>query len=58
MKLLDSANSDIKIYMQYFSDDKINNKLIEIRKKKKINISAIIPETTVNYTNTKKLIKN
>ncbi|MDD3144840.1 MAG: phosphatidylserine/phosphatidylglycerophosphate/cardiolipin synthase family protein [Candidatus Gracilibacteria bacterium] len=58
LKLLDSANNDVKIYMQYFSDDEINNKLIEIRKKKKINISAVIPKTAVDDENTKILIKN
>lgn len=58
LKLLDNANSDIKIYMQYFKDDEINNKLIEIWKNKKINISAIIPKTAVEDENTKKLIKS
>jgi len=56
--LLESANSDIKIYMQYFSDDEINKKLIEIKKKKNIKISAVIPKTAINDENTKKLIDN
>ena len=56
--LIESAEKDIKIYIQYFNDDEINNKLIEIKKLKDIKISAIIPDTATKDENTKKLIKS
>lgn len=56
--LIESAEKDIKIYIQYFNDDEINNKLIEIKKIKNIKISAIIPDTATQDENTKKLIKS
>ncbi len=58
LNLIESAEKDIKIYIQYFNDNEINNKLIEIKKLKNIKISAIIPETAVNDENTKKLINS
>lgn len=57
INLIENAEKDIKIYIQYFKDDEINNKLIEIKKLKNIKISAIIPDTAVKDENTKKLIK-
>ena len=56
--LIESAEKDIKIYIQYFNDEEINNKLIEIKKIKNIKISAIIPDTATQDENTKKLIKS
>lgn len=56
--LIESAEKDIKIYIQYFNDEEINNKLIEIKKVKDIKISAIIPDTATQDKNTKKLIKS
>lgn len=56
--LIESAEKDIKIYIQYFNDEEINNKLIEIKKVKDIKISAIIPDTATQDENTKKLIKS
>lgn len=57
-KLLDSANNDIKIYMQYLNDEKMNRKLIEIKKNKNINIQVIIAETSIDDEMTKHLQEN
>lgn len=57
INLIENAEKDIKIYIQYFKDDEINNKLIEIKNIKNIKISAIIPDTADKDESTKKLIK-
>jgi hypothetical protein len=43
------------MYFQYFHDDNLVNKLISIKKEKKIEIIAIIPDTAIDNENTKKL---
>lgn len=58
IKLLETAEKDIKIYMQYFNDIEINDKLIELKKEKNINIDVVIAETAIKDENTKMLIKN
>jgi phosphatidylserine/phosphatidylglycerophosphate/cardiolipin synthase-like enzyme len=58
-KLFDSAKNEIKIYMQYLNDDKMNKKLIELKKKNKnLKIQIVIAETSINDENTKYLQKN
>lgn len=54
-KLFEHANNSIKMYFQYFEDDDLVNKLIKIKKEKKINITAIIPDTAKEDENVKKL---
>lgn len=56
IKLLDSAENDIKIYIQYFLDDEIREKIINILGNKSIKITAIIPETAKEETETLELI--
>ena len=56
IKLLDSAENDIKIYIQYFLDDEIREKIINIIKNKSIKITAIIPETAEEKPETQELI--
>lgn len=55
-KLLDYAKNDIKIYMQYFKDEQIRKKLLEIKKEKNIEITAIIPSTAEKDEETIQLI--
>jgi len=57
-KLFDSAESEIKIYMQYLNDNEMNNKLIEIKKNKNIKIQVVIAETSIDKETTKYLQKN
>jgi len=57
-KLLQSAEKDIKIYIQYFNDDEVRNLLIKIKKEKNLNITAIIPKTAAEDEETKELIKS
>lgn len=57
-KLFNSAEKDIKMYFQYIEDDNLLDKLIFLKKEKKINISIILPESAKNNENTKILIKN
>lgn len=56
-KLFESAKKDIKIYMQYLNDEKINKKLIELKKKNNLQIQVVIAETSINNDTTKSLIK-
>jgi len=43
--------------MQYLNDDKMNKKLIEVKKKNNLQIQVVIAETAVNNDTTKSLIK-
>jgi len=45
------------MYFQYFKDDKLVQKLINIKEKKNIEITTIIPETALEEENTI-LLKN
>lgn len=56
-KLFESAKNDIKIYMQYLNDEKMNKKLIELKKKNNLQIQVVIAETSINNDTTKSLIK-
>ncbi|NVP17808.1 phosphatidylserine/phosphatidylglycerophosphate/cardiolipin synthase family protein [Candidatus Gracilibacteria bacterium] len=56
-KLFESAKNDIKIYMQYLNDEKMNKKLIELKKKNNLQIQVVIAETSVNNDITKSLLK-
>lgn len=55
-KLLSYSKNNIKIYMQYFNDNDIVKKLIDIKKTKNVNIEIIISKSSINNKNTKKLI--
>lgn len=57
-KLLDSAEKNIKIYIQYFNDNDIVDKLINLKNEKNIKIEAVIRKESENDLNTIKLIKN
>ena len=46
------------MYFQYLLDDKLVEKLIKIKKEKKLEITAILPETAIKDENTKKLEQN
>lgn len=54
-KLFDWAQKDIKMYFQYFKDDDLVSKLINIKNNKNINITAVIPDTAENDPNVLKL---
>lgn len=56
-KMFDSANKQIIMYFQYMKDEKLVEKLINIKKQKNIDISIIIPKTAIDDENTKKLKK-
>lgn len=56
-KLIDSAERELKIYIQYFADEKITKKIIE-RKKDWIDIKIILAETAKDDDETKRLIEN
>jgi len=43
--------------MQYLNDEKMNKKLIELKKKNDLKIQVVIAETAVNNDTTKSLIK-
>lgn len=57
-KLLEKAENEIKIYIPYFSDEEIVEKIINLKKEKDLEIIAIIPKTAVEDENTIKLIRN
>jgi len=57
-KLFDNAKKEIKIYMQYLNDEKMNKKLIDLKKNKNLKIQVIIAETALNNETTKLLQKN
>ncbi|MFK7779917.1 MAG: phosphatidylserine/phosphatidylglycerophosphate/cardiolipin synthase family protein [Candidatus Gracilibacteria bacterium] len=54
-KLFDTANKDIKMYFQYFEDDELVNRLINIKEEKNIEINVIIPDTAKEDPNVKKM---
>lgn len=47
-KLLKSSQKNIKIYIQYLKDEKINSLLLELKKKKNIDIEIIIDKSSIN----------
>lgn len=57
-KLLESWEKSIKIYIQYFNDNDIVDKLINLKNEKKLKIEAVIRKESENDINTVKLIKN
>lgn len=57
-KLFEIAEKKIKIYIPYFDDEKMVEKLINLKKEKNLEIVAVIPKTAVDDENTKKLVKN
>ena len=56
-KLLSSANKNIKIYIQYLKDEKINNLLIKLKKEKKLDIEIILDKKQKEDKNTEFLQK-
>lgn len=56
-KLFGVATKEIKIYIPYFDDEWMLEKLISLKKEKNLEIIAIIPKTAVDDENTRKLIK-
>lgn len=57
-KFLNSANKNIKIYIQYLKDKKINNLLISLKNEKNISIEIIVDEKQKDDENIKFLQKN
>lgn len=57
-KLFDKAENNIKMYFQYMLDDEFVNKLIDIKKIKKIDIWIILADTALSNENTIKLENN
>lgn len=57
-KLFDKAQNNIKIYFQYLLDDSLVDKLINLKKDKKVDISIVLPDTAEKDKNTKKLENN
>jgi len=43
--------------MQYLNDEKMNKKLIELKKKNNLKIQVVIAETSIKNDTTKSLIK-
>jgi len=54
-KFFNYANSDIKMYFQYFKDDVLVDRLIKLKKEKGLKITAIIPDTVQEDPNVIKL---
>ncbi len=57
-KIFDYSKKEIKIYMQYFNDNELVKKLIQLKKEKNLDIKVIISKNSINDKNTKKLIDN
>ena len=55
MKLLNSAEKNIKIYIPYLNDREILEEIIKIKKSKKINIEIILSKESIDNNITKNL---
>lgn len=56
--LLEKAKNEIKIYIPYINDEKITQKLIELKKNKNLNIQIIISKNSEKNNNYNKLLKS